>query len=97
MADFDYPEFLAARLDEWEVKASGILEEAPDWIAWWPRTVIADIAAKRSILNRYAAMRTKPWPREMNDHTSGGIPYVLLDIIDMCRPFADHPDYPGGE
>lgn len=94
MTDFDYPTFLAARLNEQEFSTKRQLQSDPYCDRYESKYVLADIEAKRAILDRYEGMRTKPWPRESNDHTSVGEPYVLRDIIDLCRPFAGHPDYP---
>lgn len=96
----DWPAFLTARLDELEADADG---KTPFNTPQVRNYLLADIAAKRAILKRYREREdafvsrtslTEPDQRiegmlgmRLNGH--------LEDIKDLCRPFADHDDWPG--
>lgn len=88
MIDFDYPAFLAARLDE--------LEEISQefWARPMPEThkyFRADIEAKRAILELHR-----------HEHQEATQDYDQTEAMDevvklLSRPFKDHPDYPKEE
>jgi hypothetical protein len=92
----DWSGFLAARLDEWEARVSSPAYcPSPDAPVAY---LLADIAAKRAILARCEILS-----KEAEPHYSRANVVVVearavqRDIRDLCRPFADHPDYPREE
>jgi len=92
MTDFDYPAFLAARLDEQEARVSSpgycASPDAP------VRYLLADIAAKRQAIALTVELRRQAY----NGGDSGAVPgYYAASVIVayLSEPFRDHPDYPG--
>lgn len=96
----DYPEFLAARLDEQEAEAGEILKRPNHLrVLTLAKTTRADIKAKRAILNRHTELA------KLERHYRDTVPsysytfFVQLQeaelvIEHLSLPFADHPDYP---
>lgn len=87
----EFPAFLAARLNELETQAKIDLSEASTWLKWWPEFILTDIAAKRAILADYDDELQRPNSVQPTGSANG----LLIAIENLCRPFADHPDWPG--
>lgn len=60
-----------------------------------PAYVLADIAAKRAILERHQSLMTKHQEHRKSAVIAAMIDVSLSNIKDLCRPFADHDDWPG--
>lgn len=90
----DYPEFLAARLDEQEKQID--LDSARVGLTSVPDREyrVAEIASKRAILARYQALhqRIRGEADDFVLNESAGI-YAAIRLL--CRPFTEHPAYPG--
>ena len=96
----DWPAFLAARLNE-QLPGIEALRGHP-WQVWKTlgEQVLADIAAKRAILKRYRLLILEA---DKYRHDMGPVGRAIFaqleahleDIKDLCRPFADHDDWPG--
>jgi hypothetical protein len=95
----DFPQFLAARLDE-QVNYVGVQRITDRTDQPLGDFLLADIAAKRAILDRHKELVN------LEDHYRDTVPSyshtfsealkeVELVIVHLCRPFAEHPDYPG--
>lgn len=104
VTDFDYPAFLAARLDELEAQyrdAESRRSPANPWPAaytWF----LADIAAKRAILTkleiRKEFLKETDWDgvnQLHHQHYISSIKSLEWTVKHLCHPFADHPGYRG--
>lgn len=94
-------EFLTARLDEREAIAQRAMTDwnDQDWVeldgdpldhigANDPHAVLADIAAKRAILQAWAARGEDDHPA-ISAHRTG----LWLAIQHLAQPYAEHPDF----
>lgn len=97
----DYPKFLAARLDEQEFSVRRQLESDPFCDRYESKFALADIEAKRAIIDTYR-MRVADEKR-ITDCSEVALWHGIMaeghlsDIKRLCRPFANHPDYPGDD
>lgn len=94
MTELNYPDFLAARLDDLEEDRI-IPETRREWEL--DELVLADVAAKRDILeqHRKAVAHTTDFSLNALRIRKTRIETYLAVIKQLCRPFSDHPDYPG--
>ena len=92
----DFPEFLAARLDELEETWREPLPNVPAIRAYF----LADVEAKRAILERHKEYQRRVDHIGTSQDSIAAFEKAQLItstayIRTLCRPFADHHDWPG--